>query len=287
MQMQLDGPTCGCGARGCLEALASRTAIERDIRAAVADGAKTAVTELTGGDLRAIKSGVLKRALLAGDPLVTGIITRAAETLARACVSLRHLLDPEAIILGGGVIEACEFFVLPIVERVFADDPLAGAGPGGRLVVSALGDDAVVLGALALAQQATGTDPLADATPDVPKYPAIAVARPGRVKVAGSTYTADLVVCADGKVKKRDKLLAKVGSASPGRIDWPELARVCRGGVDVLVVAAGHKPTAALTEQAEAFLRRRGVALELLPTPEAAEAYNQAPGRKAAIIVVS
>ena len=60
--MQINGPKCPCGNRGCLEALASRTAIERDIRAGLAAGRTSILSELTGGDLNVIRSGAIRRA---------------------------------------------------------------------------------------------------------------------------------------------------------------------------------------------------------------------------------
>ncbi len=157
--MQMGGPVCGCGNRGCLEALASRTAIERDLREAVNNGRSSIVTELTGGDLTVIRSRVLRKALEAGDSLVTEVMQRAAEVLGYACLTVRHLIDPEVIVLGGGVIEACGDFVVPIARQIVEADRLPGAREGGRVVVSALGDDAVVLGAVALARATAGRNP--------------------------------------------------------------------------------------------------------------------------------
>ncbi len=157
--MQIGGPQCGCGNRGCLEALASRTAMERDIRQAVAEGRQSVVTELADGDLTVIRSRVLRKALAAGDELVTQVMRHAAEVLGHACLTVRHLIDPEVIVLGGGVIEACGDFVVPIVRRIVEADRLPGARESGHVVVSALGDDAVVLGAVALARATAGRNP--------------------------------------------------------------------------------------------------------------------------------
>ncbi len=284
MRMQLDGPLCGCGGRGCLEALASRTAIERDIRQAVAAGAKTILTELTASDLRVIKSGMLKEALEHKDKLVMQVMGRAAEILGEACLNLRHLLDPEVIVLGGGVIEACESFLMPIVERVVAADPLGEAGAGCRVAVSALGDDAVVLGAIALAVQAAGGEPTADQACPSGGYPTIGRIAGGRAIVAGKTYTHDLHIRADGKVKDRAKLLRKLGARARARIDQPELERLCKDRPRVLIVATSRNGSLALTRKAQDFLRRRSIALEVLPGSTAAKAYNAARSRKAAII---
>ncbi|NCC26062.1 MAG: ROK family protein [Deltaproteobacteria bacterium] len=90
---------------------------------------------------------------------MTEVMTRAAEVLGYACLTIRHLIDPEVIVLGGGVIEACGDFVVPIIRRIVDADRLPGAREGGHVVVSELGDDAVVLGAVALARGAAGRSP--------------------------------------------------------------------------------------------------------------------------------
>ncbi|MFO7956591.1 MAG: ROK family protein [Candidatus Brocadiia bacterium] len=161
--MEIDGPLCGCGNRGCLEALASKTAIARDIRDAAAAGRETALTQIMGGDLsRRLKSKPLKKALKKKDPLVTEVMAKASRVIGFACLTVRHLLDPEVIVIGGGVMEACADFVMPIVNEVVEGDKLPGARPGGRVVPSELEDDAGVLGAVALARDAVGRWPDAE-----------------------------------------------------------------------------------------------------------------------------
>ena len=154
------GPRCGCGNRGCLEAVASRSAIEREIRKAVRAGGKSTLSKLLRRDKTPIKSKPLWRALKAKDPIVTDIMRRAAQFLGYACLTVRHLVDPDVIVLGGGVIEACGDFVLPIVQKIVASDALPGARRGGEIVESKLGDDAVALGAVAIAQELIGESPV-------------------------------------------------------------------------------------------------------------------------------
>ena len=153
MIIEANGPDCSCGNRGCLEALASRWAIERDIRHAIKKGEKTIVTELTDGDLSRIKSKILKKALEEKDPLVTQVMEKAARALGAGCVSLIHLLNPELIVLGGGVIEACGDFILPIVRKAVSSDPFFSKFDDCKIVESKLADDAVILGAVALAKE--------------------------------------------------------------------------------------------------------------------------------------
>jgi glucokinase len=71
-----DGPVCGCGRRGCLESVASRTAIERDIRLGIAAGRKSIVAKLVR-DKGRLTSGVIARALRKGDSLTTEVVGRA------------------------------------------------------------------------------------------------------------------------------------------------------------------------------------------------------------------
>ena len=144
-------PLCGCNNLGCLESFCSRTAMEREFRDAIAQGVPTCLTEMTQGNVARIKSGVLSKALKVKDPLVMAVVEYAAEVLGYACLTVRHLLDPEVILLGGGVMEACAWFILPIIEKIIDNDRLPAASSPRRVVVSALGDDAVLLGAVALA----------------------------------------------------------------------------------------------------------------------------------------
>lgn len=284
MKMRSGGPECGCGGKGCFEALASRSAMERDIRQGVADGEQTALTEILDGDLSLIKSGSLRKALERDDPLVKRVLRRASEVLGQGCLNVLHLLDPEVIVLGGGVIEACDFYIMPIVEKVVAADPMEGRLPaGGKVAVSSLGDDAVLLGAVAIAQQAVGRKPLKSSRKAVGEYPELTDLRFGSVTVDGKTYEKDVYVRADGKVKRRDKAIRKAGSTAHEFTDG-ELKRVCKGGPRVLFLGAGHDGKVKLSAEGETFLRRRGIEHRLLPSAEAVKAYNEATGRKACVI---
>ena len=200
--MQIGGPMCGCGNHGCLEALASRTAIERDIRAGPGrPGGTSMLTELSGGDLSVIRSGAIRKALKAEDPLVTDILHRAAETLGYACLTVRHLIDPEVIVLGGGLIEACSDYMMPIVENIVGSDRLPGARDGGHVLLSALGDDAVVLGAVALARKRVGRSPFKRRYRVGPTYPEIVRFSFGEIVVGEKAYDRDIYITVSGKVK--------------------------------------------------------------------------------------
>jgi glucokinase len=285
--IQLDGPVCGCGNRGCLEALASRTAIENQLRAAVAEGRKSVLADLLQGDLQVIRSRALRQALDAQDALVTEVVRRAAETLGYACVNVRHLIDPEVIVLGGGVVEACSDFILPIVENIVGSDSLPGARDGGRVLLSALGDDAVVLGAVALARSFVGRSPFKKRFAVTPSYPTVIRTRFGEVVVGEKTFTRDVCITVDGNVKKRKKRLAREEYHTAHTLGPKELEKLCKGGPEILFVGTGESGSLKVSEEALRFLSQRSIQCKALPTPEVADAYNKNNKRKAAVIHVT
>jgi glucokinase len=287
MMMHIGGPKCGCGNSGCFEALASRTAIERDIRAAIAAGRSSVLSELAAGDLSVIRSGMIRKALEMEDEVVTGVVRHAAEVLGYACVNVRHLIDPEAIVLGGGVIEACSDFIMPIVENIVGRDPLPGAREGGRVLLSALGDDAVVLGAVAAARKAVHRSPFKKRFLVQPKYPEISRLGFGEITVGRETYSRDVCIFVSGKVKKRDESIAKELYGSAHVVGPKELERICKGGPAVLFIGAGRQGEVKLTEDARRFLAQRSIKCEIEPTVKAVESYSKSKLRKAALIHIT
>jgi glucokinase len=154
-----DGPVCGCGKRGCLESVASRTAIERDIRLGIAAGRKSVVAKLVREKGR-LTSGVIARALRDGDPLTVEVIRRAQWYLGLLTASIVNLIDPEMIVFGGGVVEALGREFLPPIRVTARQYYIQQAGAERVRIVSAkLGDHAGVLGAAVLARRRTRTGP--------------------------------------------------------------------------------------------------------------------------------
>ncbi len=101
------GPRCNCGKRGCIEALASGTAIARRAREAIAANAirGSALMALAGGDVAAMRSEMVARAAGAGDELAREILSETIEYLTVWLGNIVDLLEPEVMILGGGVAE--------------------------------------------------------------------------------------------------------------------------------------------------------------------------------------
>lgn len=155
MVLEVGGPKCGCGNRGCFEALAGRQAIFRKIQSAVKEGQKTILTEMLGPDLNDMRSGDLRKALRRGDSLVEKVVEEAAEYIGIAVANLMNIFNPEVVVLGGGVIDALEDEMMAIIVETAHDYALTGTDKGIEIVASKLGDDAGIVGASELARKNT------------------------------------------------------------------------------------------------------------------------------------
>jgi glucokinase len=147
------GPRCGCGARGCMEALASRTAITRRITKAIRKGIPSVFGEKMARRSGRLKSGELSEAVAAGDLVATREVRRAAHYLGLGLGSLINVLGPELVIVGGGVAEALGE---PWIEHVRASARAQTLyDPDGTILIerASLGDDAGILGASLLARE--------------------------------------------------------------------------------------------------------------------------------------
>lgn len=153
MVIQVDGDKCGCGNKGCLEALASRTAIFNRIQAAVKDGQKTLLTEMLGDKFDNLKSGDLRKAIRRGDKFVEEVIEEAAEYIGIGIGNIVNLFNPEIVVLGGGVIDALEDEMFKIITKTAHDYAIPGSDKGLEIICSKLGNDAGITGAAVLAKK--------------------------------------------------------------------------------------------------------------------------------------
>lgn len=153
-----NGPVCGCGQRGCLEAVASRTAIEREVVAALEAGVPSVLSEMLGGSGKErLTSGVIKSALDANDELMVRIIAQVQFYLGLLTANLVNVLDPEVIVFGGGVVEALGDGFLDPIRATARSYTLQQRDAGlVRIVPAELGDYAGGLGGAALASQMAG-----------------------------------------------------------------------------------------------------------------------------------
>ena len=152
--VKADGPRCGCGTRGCLEAIASRTAMAKQFRKAIKKkGKKSVLTKLTDGDLSVIRSGVLVKAIRASDKLTLKVFKKATKYLGIGIGSIVNFLNPDMIVLGGGVVEALDDTFIDNIRTYAEKYALPNTLDGVQIVRAKLGDNSGILGAAALARQ--------------------------------------------------------------------------------------------------------------------------------------
>jgi len=290
-----NGPLCGCKTKGCLEAVASRTAIERVIRKEIEKGRESEITSILKDGER-IKSRALARALAKKDPLVCQVVRKASEYLGMASVTLRHILDPELIIFGGGLIEACGTFMLPIIQEEINASPHFQRHPL-RLAMATLGDDSGVLGAIATAR--TEADKLnllseeerARQYDSLPWYPQVSTKGDDALGKKESSQGSNWMVLASGEASplRRESQTPLVNLAA---LKQSHLRKIVEGGPHEIVIALPDATPETLDTQADAFpeeLRTEldwlMIRLTILPAQQACDHFNQLQCRRAFVLI--
>lgn len=142
-----DGPMCSCGLRGHLEAIASGTAIANYVAKEIGRGSQSIIPASPPPTARAVSL-----AAESGDPLAITAITRAGTYLGHAIADYLHIFDPSIVILGGGVSRSGELLISPLKDAMKQHIMDPEYLNGLIITTASLGDDAGLLGALALAR---------------------------------------------------------------------------------------------------------------------------------------
>ncbi len=279
MIIDQDSTIKNAGLFGTLEGLASRQAIEREIRLAVKKGEKSVVTELTGGNLDVIKSRFLRQALEQKDKVVSRIIDQVSATLGRTCISLRHIFNPDMIVLGGGVIEACGDIILPKVQRISAADPFFKGIDDCAIVRSQLGDDATILGAVALLRTVLKVKN----SPEISFYPTIKSLRSSGVSIDGKIYKKSFIIRGDGKVKKLDQKQIAATLGGHKRVGTMILQKCCKKNPQVFIIGTLDSKLS-LTMDAKHYLKIHSIECKILARSAAIKFYNRLSCRKTILV---
>lgn len=153
MVVDVDGPPCPCGARGCWERFASGSAVGRMAREAAHAGRLAGLVAAHGGDAESVRGEDVTAAAVAGDPEARALMDEVGWWLARGIANLACVLDPTCVVIGGGLSEVTPLLIEP------ASRALPSLLEGGarrqpiELVAAELGPEAGAIGASLLARQ--------------------------------------------------------------------------------------------------------------------------------------
>ena len=148
------GPRDGAGNSGSVEAVASRLSIAGAAALAAYRGEAPNLLDDAGTDVSDIRSGAIRNSVEKGDEAVIQILHDACDHLALSVVTMVHLMAPDVIVFGGGLIEAMGKVMLPRIEKTARKRVLGSLKDVYEIKEAELGDDAGVMGAAAIAKQA-------------------------------------------------------------------------------------------------------------------------------------
>jgi len=147
--LDINGPVCTCGKRGCLMAMASGIGIANIAKGVVGEGKKTLIKDLVQNDMNKITAKVIAEAAFRGDEFAESLIEQAARYLGMGLANLVEIFDPEMIIVGGGLSKIREKF-LELVKEVAIQRVPKQLRDSVNIVSSRLGSDAGIIGAASL-----------------------------------------------------------------------------------------------------------------------------------------
>jgi len=152
MTIDDDGPPCNCGNRGCWETLASGTAMAREARKQIKEGARTSILGYAEGDVEKVTAQVIHNAAKEGDSLAKELITRTGYYVGVGLANLINIFNPELIVIGGGLSNIGDMLLEP-AYKVAGERAFKESYRTVRFALAKLGRDSGVLGAAAFALQ--------------------------------------------------------------------------------------------------------------------------------------
>ena len=149
-----EGHLCGCGARGCFEQYGSGNALMRHAREAIAASPDIARNLLSRGDgtIEGLTGQAITDAARDGDAVALAAFNTTAQWLGAGIATLSVILDPECVVIGGGVIDAGDILLEPTRAALVRYMPFAGKHPYPEIIGAQLGNEAGLVGVADLAR---------------------------------------------------------------------------------------------------------------------------------------
>jgi glucokinase len=140
-----NGLLCGCGSKGCIEQYASGGALIRYANEALLANPDKSEEVLSFGEGK-LSGTALTKAAKAGNELALAAFSKQADWLGLACASYSLIIDPQAIIIGGGVVDAGELFLAPVRAAMRKYMPFAESHVPPKIIAAKFGNDAGLIG---------------------------------------------------------------------------------------------------------------------------------------------
>lgn len=150
MCVKRNGRQCNCGAKGCLEQYASVSGMLKTARRGIRDGHKTVLTDMCGDDTKCLTGKMISDAVAQGDGFASWVMSETGVWLGTGIGSLVNLLNPEKVVLAGGMVNAGEVLLKPVRETALAQS-FEVPGRRAEIVPAELSPDAGVIGAAGIA----------------------------------------------------------------------------------------------------------------------------------------
>ena len=141
-----NGLLCGCGSKGCIEQYASGGALIRYANEALLANPDKSEELLSFGEGK-LSGTALTKGAKAGNELALAAFSKQADWLGLACASYSLIIDPQAIIIGGGVVDAGELFLAPVRAAMRKYMPFAESHVPPKIIAAKFGNDAGLIGA--------------------------------------------------------------------------------------------------------------------------------------------
>lgn len=168
--VEMDGPRCGCGGLGHVEAIAAGVSLAREARSLLAAGRSPYLAEQARilGDPDELSAKEVAEGALAGDPSCIQVMNRARRALAAACVGYVNTFNPHRIVIGGSIAEAEGQRLLQPIREAIASEAFKATASKVTVVSAALGGDVSLAGAQPLVMRALAGRRTVDATRGAP-----------------------------------------------------------------------------------------------------------------------
>jgi len=150
MTLDINGPKCNCGSTGCWEVLGSGTALAREAKKRIKDGASTTILQHVNGDINKVSAESVHKAAQQGDTLAKELIAQISYYAGVGLGNLISIFNPELIVIGGGLSNIGDMLLEP-AYRLARERAYRAASDSIRFARAELGRDSGVIGAAAYA----------------------------------------------------------------------------------------------------------------------------------------